>query len=113
MSEKTKALRDNGGKIQLSMVPPSLSEHVAQVLMFGAKKYDRDNWRKGFNWTSVCDSLERHLSAWKKGEDFDQESGLLHLAHIGCNVAFLIEFYETTNGVDDRYKLTHEGTTKQ
>lgn len=104
MNEKTGATRDNKGKIQLSMVPTSLSEHVAQVLMFGAKKYDRDNWRKGFPWTSVCDSLERHLNAWKRGEDYDPESGLLHLAHIGCNVAFLIEFFETKNGLDDRYK---------
>jgi hypothetical protein len=103
MSE-TKALRFNAGKIMMSLVPASLARYVGAVMTYGAKKYAPHNWRKGFPWSSIVDSLERHLAAWKDGEDDDPESGLPHLAHIACNVAFLIEHYDAGLGVDDRVK---------
>lgn len=99
------ALRYNSGKIRMSLVPPSLNTYVGSVLTYGAVKYDAHNWRKGFPWSSILDSLKRHLTAFESGEDFDEESGLPHLAHIGCNVAFLIEHFDQELGVDDRYKL--------
>jgi len=38
------------------------------------------------------------------GEDIDQESGLLHDAHLQCNAAMLTEFYFTHPEFDDRVK---------
>jgi len=32
----------------------------------------------------------RHLVAEYKGEDYDIESGFLHLAHAACNILFLL-----------------------
>ena len=101
------AMRFNYGKLQLSMVPPSLAAYCAAPLMYGAIKYERDNWRRGFNWTSIIDSLQRHLDQFKIGEDFDQESKLHHMAHVACNVAFLIEHIEQGLGRDDRTQLLH------
>lgn len=102
--EENKQLADrfNSGKNRLSLVPHELVEEVGKVMSYGASKYSPNNWRKGQSWMGVIDSLERHLLAFKKGEDIDPESGLLHLGHIGCNIAFLLNFMKTHNELDDR-----------
>lgn len=65
---------------------------VAKVLTFGAKKYRRDTWRTLVDAeTRYEDALDRHINAWKRGEDVDSESGLGHLEHAVCNLLFLIE----------------------
>lgn len=99
----TGALKNNSGKLRLSLIPPSLSLYIGAVLTFGALKYEDHNWRKGFNWSILLDSLKRHLTAFEAGEDLDAESGLPHLAHIATNVAFLIEHESQDLGEDDRY----------
>lgn len=113
-----KALRYNEDKLKMSLVPTELIEGVAGVLTYGANKYTvRDeegnittrgdnNWRKGLPWMSVIDSLERHLLAFKKGEDLDSESGLLHLAHAATNIAFLMNYYGSHPELDDRIHRT-------
>ena len=106
------ALRYNLGKVPLGIVPPSLTIYTAAVMDFGAQKYSMHNWRKGFPYTSILNSLERHLADFKAGVDYDPETKLHQLAHIACNVAFLIEHVEQGYGVDDRYKLESPETTK-
>jgi hypothetical protein len=103
------ASRHNNGKIRLSLVPPSLALYVGAVMTYGALKYDDHNWRKGFAWSSIIDSLERHLLAFKAGETHDEESGLPHLAHLACNAAFLIEHYDQDLGKNDIYTLEPGG----
>ena len=58
----------------------------------------------GLSWTSVLASLKRHIAAIEKGEDYDKESGRLHIAHAACNVHFLNAFYYTFPQGDDRPK---------
>lgn len=94
--------RHNTGKNRLDLVPVSLIEEVGKVLTHGAKKYDERNWEKGMSFMTVYASLLRHLIAWSKGQDYDKESGLRHLSHIACNVAFLIEYTTTCPRLDDR-----------
>ena len=96
--------RHNKGKRLISLVPTSLINSVADVMLFGAKKYDKNNWRKGLPFTSVYDSLQRHMLSWLDGEDLDKESGLPHLAHAACNIAFLLEYSLTKPELDDRFK---------
>lgn len=100
----TDAARFNSGKARLSLVPTSMTYYTGMGLTYGEIKYNTHNWRKGFKWSSLIDSLMRHLEAFKEGEDIDAESGLPHLAMIGCNVAFLIEHYDKNLGEDDRFK---------
>ena len=102
------ALRYNQDKNRIGLVPASLERYVGAALTYGSKKYEPNNWRKGFPWSSVLDSLCRHLNEFKDGGDFDEESGLPLLALIGCNVAFLIEHFDAGLGVDDRVRVPSE-----
>lgn len=100
--EKEEALRFNEGKNMLDLVPPIVVEELGKVLTFGAKKYGRFNYRKGMKWSKCIASLKRHLIAFEKGIDFDDESGLLHLSHILVNSMFLLEYTNLHPELDDR-----------
>ncbi|MES0134530.1 DUF5664 domain-containing protein [Mesorhizobium sp. M0016] len=109
-------LRYNAGKPPITLVPTifiktigfgrtRLVEDVARVLDFGQKKYSANNWRKGGSWNTVMDCAFRHMNKIARGETHDDESGLHHYAHVGCNIAFQMEFFEQASGIDDRYVL--------
>jgi hypothetical protein len=100
----TGAMRANVNKLRLDLLPFKAIEDIAEVITFGTKKYDENNWRKGFPWTSLIASALRHIFAWIQGEDTDPESGLSHIAHAGCNLLFLLETIRTERGEDDRYR---------
>lgn len=55
-------------------------------------------------WSRLIGAAERHLGEFKVGKDRDKESGLLHLAHLGCCVLFLITYQLCGMGEDDRFK---------
>ncbi|MBW1931420.1 MAG: hypothetical protein JRI56_00035 [Deltaproteobacteria bacterium] len=80
------------GKNRLDLVPPEFIEAVGWVLTFGAKKYGPDNWKEGIETDRIYGATMRHLMAWRRGEKTDSESGLSHLWHVACNLAFLIYF---------------------
>lgn len=79
-------------KLPLALLPTRPLEAVARVLAFGAKKYAANNWRKGIAYSRVYAAVLRHLWAWWRGEDNDQETGLPHLAHAVCELFFLLEY---------------------
>lgn len=96
--------RDDDGKLPLDLIPASTITELAKTLQFGAKKYEPNQWRKGFLWSRTMASLMRHLNSFSAGEDCDPESGLLHLSHALANLSFLIEFVQTHPELDDRPK---------
>lgn len=95
-------LRYNEGKPMYDLITPKAMEELAKVLTEGAKKYEPNNWQRGMPWSSVLASLIRHLEAFKRGEDYDQETGLLHMGHVLCNAMFLTEYYSIYPQGDDR-----------
>jgi hypothetical protein len=97
-----KGLRFNEGKLRYDLVPAFAQEQYVSVLTAGARKYADRNWELGMRWSKVLSSLERHLAAVKRGEDYDPETGLLHSAHIMCNAAFLTQYYKIYPQGDDR-----------
>jgi Domain of unknown function (DUF5664) len=84
---------DNGKDDLLGVCyhPKALGK-IAAVLDYGAKKYDRENWRKVPDleprYLKAC---LRHIFARVRGEKIDPESGLPHLAHAACSILFLLE----------------------
>lgn len=82
----------DGGKPRYGLLPPLAMKATAEVLTFGAEKYEPDNWKHvPESKTRYFDALERHVWAWKMGETMDPESGLHHLAHALCCLMFLYE----------------------
>ena len=96
--------RFNDGKLQWSMVDFKSLEDMVRVLEFGAKKYSRDNWKKGLKTTEVVDSMLRHIYAYLEGEDLDPESGINHTGHIMCNAMFLSHMHLFRKDMDTRCK---------
>ena len=101
------AVKFDEGKRDWSLLPYDSIEEIAKVLEFGKHKYAAWNWTEGggFKYTRVFNASMRHLLAFMRGEDKDPDSGLSHIAHLGCNVLFLLHFIlnkEKYNTCDDR-----------
>lgn len=99
------AEKHDGEKVRVDLLPTGALEEIAKVLTFGAHKYSAWNWAKGMAWSRLLGAAMRHLFAWARGESVDPESGLPHLAHLGCCVLFLIEHERCRLGVDDRFPV--------
>lgn len=89
-------------KPRYDLIPPEALEGLAKVLTFGAKKYAPRNWEKGMLWGRVFGAAMRHLWAWWRGENTDPETGLSHLDHAACCIAFLQAYEVRKTGTDDR-----------
>jgi hypothetical protein len=82
----------DGGKIRYGLLPPLALKATADVLTFGAEKYEPNNWKHVPDSLSrYFDAAQRHMWAFKEGETIDPESGKHHLAHALCCLMFLYE----------------------
>lgn len=100
-AEEILGRKDDAGKARWTLLPWKPLERIVQVLEFGAKKYAREGQPGEDNWQKVENPQERytnaalrHLVARMNGEKNDPETGLPHLAHLGCCVLFLLWFDE-------------------
>lgn len=86
----------DAGKLQLTLVPTEIIRNIARVRMYGNEKYhDPDNW-KTVEPERYREALYRHLLAYVDDPyGVDEESGLPHLWHAACNMAFLCEMEKT------------------
>jgi hypothetical protein len=103
---KNEGLKYDEGKEPLDLIPTGPLFEVARVLAFGAKKYERYNWRKGMQWSRVAAASLRHIYKWLNGETIDPETGCNHLAHAAVNLLFLLEYKDTHTKKDDRYSAS-------
>lgn len=94
--------KDDQAKARYDLLPPELLEATAQILTFGAAKYEARNWEKGMSWGRIFGALMRHLWAWWRREAADAESGKSHLWHAACCLAFLVAYEARHIGTDDR-----------
>lgn len=91
----SQGVKADAGKVQLTLCPPEIIKAIARVRMYGTAKYgDRDNW-KMVEAQRYRDAAYRHWLAYLGDPcGVDEESGLPHLWHLACNIAFLIAFEE-------------------
>lgn len=90
---------------QMGALDPASLTEIGKVAGFGAIKYARYNFAKGYRWSLSYDALQRHLMAFWGGENLDPESGLPHLAHAAWHCLTLLTFSLRGKGTDDRFPI--------
>lgn len=100
MTDQT--IKADAGKLELCLVPTELIRAVARIRMYGNAKYhDPDSWRR-VEPERYRNAAFRHLLAYiDDPHGVDEESGLPHLWHLACNVAFLCEMEKEKPAVPD------------
>jgi len=91
----------DGDKPQYGLLPPDSLRAVAEVMTSGAKKYSANNW-VNLEISRVLDALERHINAFKAGEEFAEDSGQHHLAHAIANTMMAYHIIMNKPAQDDR-----------
>ena len=97
-------------KIRVELIPPEFLWAVGEVLTYGANKYAAGNWARGegISHSRLIGAAMRHIIAFHSGENDDPESGLPHLAHASCMLAFLIASRSRGCSFDDRIEVGAE-----
>lgn len=85
-------IKADAGKPKLTLVPTQIIYDIARVREFGVAKYGKKESWKDVEIERYRDALFRHLLLYiNDPQGVDEESGLTHLSHVACNVAFLCE----------------------
>lgn len=100
-------IKFDNNKPKMSLIPSMALWIVGMVMTIGAKKYERDNWKK-LERHRILDALLRHIYADMSGEFLDKETGLPHTAHVAANALMLCELdiitdNKTFNDVTNEY----------
>lgn len=90
--EPVQIAKADHGKPRLTLVPMQILFDIAMVREYGTMKYhDPDNWRN-VEPERYREAAFRHFLRYIDDPyGKDDESGLKHLAHLACNIAFLCE----------------------
>lgn len=90
MNDQT--VKSDAGKPRLTLCPRGIIRAIARIREYGVMKYsDPDNWKR-VEAERYKDAAFRHWLAYLDDPyGVDEESGLPHLWHHACNIAFLIE----------------------
>lgn len=96
MNKQDQTAKADAGKVQLTLVPRKIISDIAIIRMYGNKKYkDPENWKQ-VETERYQDAAFRHFLKYLDDPNgVDEESGLPHLWHLACNIAFLCERYES------------------
>lgn len=107
-ASETRVVSETGGAkgqkdVQMSQIPVEFLRDLGRVFAFGASKYARFNFMRGYDWHLSYDAMLRHLTAFWAGEWLDPESGLPHLAHAAWHCSVLHTFHTQGIGRDTRF----------
>ncbi len=109
MNKNNKGIKFDDEKIRYDLIPSDSLHELAKVYTHGSQKYQDNNWRKGIKWSKILGGIERHYNAFKRGQNIDPDSGLLHLAQVAWGAFTLLNYIKTHPELDDRIKDLNEG----
>ncbi len=90
-------------KVPLWLLSPIAKAHWALGQYAGMLKYGAWNWRKAGVRSSVyLSAMDRHIDAYKSGEDYDPIDGSHHLGNIMACCAILLDAKAAGKLTDDR-----------
>lgn len=102
LDRKSQEAKADVGKPKLTLVPRQIIFDIAEVREYGNNKYhDPENWKQVAP-ERYRDAAFRHFMAYLDDpQGVDKESGIEHLKHLACNIAFLCEMerWGKENGV--------------
>ena len=86
------SIKADAGKPRLTLVPQQILYDISEIREYRVKKYgEEENW-KSVEIERYRDATFRHFLAYiKEPQGVDEESGLKHIKHLACNIAFLCE----------------------
>lgn len=96
--QNDQSIKADAGKLRLTLVPRAIIKAIAEIREYGVNKYgENESWRK-VEVERYKDAAFRHFIAYLDNPNgVDEESGLPHLWHLACNIAFLCELDETVD----------------
>lgn len=101
-------MKNDSGKPDLTLVSMELLVLLARVREFGNKKYEKNNWKRGFKVTRSLAAALRHIFQFLSGETLDRESGLSHLGHAVASLEHAIYDMDHRPENDDRTTETKQ-----
>lgn len=100
--ERVRITSDTGGAKESKLarhdqIPTYPLHCLAEHYGAGNAKYptpagEKDNWRKGYNWSLSYAAMQRHANAFWSGEDIDAETGHSHLTAVAWHAFALLEW---------------------
>lgn len=101
-SKEVRMTSDTGGQkgsklARFDQIPTYPLNALAEHYGAGNAKYptppgEKDNWRKGYQWSLSYAALQRHANAFWSGEDIDTETGHSHLTAVAWHAFTLLEW---------------------
>jgi hypothetical protein len=90
-------------KLPLWLCSPIAKVHWCLAQFAGLLKYGAWNWRiAGIKSSTYLSAMERHIEAYKSGEEYDPVDGTHHLGNIMACAALLLEAGAADKLIDDR-----------
>lgn len=84
-------------EFRFDLISPIVLRELAATYAEGARKYQPNNWLRGFPASNLLNHALSHIAKWQEGDDSEP-----HLAHAIWNLATIIHFSKTRPELIDR-----------
>ena len=105
---QSKGKKNDELKPTLAFVSTHAMWEMGKALSFGAKKYDKWNYKNGIEVVRTLSASLRHIYQFLNGEDVDPETGSLHLGNAMAGLSMAIDTYYNHPELDDRFKKNEQ-----
>ena len=96
-------IKNDANKLRYDLIPPEGLEELARTYTHGASHPDgARRWEQGGSWLRLFAAMMRHAWKWRRGEDYDKESGLHHMASVAFYAMALVTYKVRGVKEDDR-----------